>query len=86
MGFLHKQHLANKKIEEEKQKQQQEETKVFIKEYRDLSRRHHRDFQPVFNFINGGRDGVRPGIIVIDTTERIKAEEEAKRKREENGK
>ena len=74
MGFIHKLHQGDKKIEEDKQKELEGRAKQFVERYKELSKEFSCDFQPVINFIGGGKDGIRPGMVVIDITERIETE------------
>jgi len=74
MGFIHKLHQGDKKIEEDKQKELEGRAKQFVERYKELSKEFRCDFQPVINFIGGGKDGIRPGMVVIDITERIETE------------
>jgi len=74
MGFIHKLRQGDKKIEEDKQKELEGRAKQFVERYKELSKEFRCDFQPVLNFIGGGKDGIRPGMVVIDITERIETE------------
>ena len=74
MGFIHKLRQGDKKIEEDKQKELEGRAKQFVERYKELSKEFRCDFQPVINFIGGGKDGIRPGMVVIDITERIETE------------
>ena len=74
MGFLRKHNQAIKGIEEDKQKELEGRAKQFVEKYKELSKEFRCDFQPVINFIGGGKDGIRPGMVVIDITERIETE------------
>ena len=71
MGFIHKLHQGDKKIEEDKQKELEGRAKQFVERYKELSKEFRCDFQPVINFIGGGKDGIRPGMVVIDITKQL---------------
>ena len=79
MGLLSNQHRSQKNVNKLLQEDFENRMREFVKEYTELTKKYRCVHKPIFEFIAGGALGMVPKNMIIDATELLKQEEEAKK-------